>query len=629
MKKNSPSPAIKPDYAPVASVQKPLSGIWPLGVEPGGGIGPVATQDFAHNSARFEDFNPEAPDYPSLLLKLKSYSRSLVGIKDMERLLALIEKINRIHYLFLDRYHVLSTLSLQIGPDRDRYLEDYQKVKLYLPEVEEQTARTFERLLDSPLLEELSLVTGKNFFLKVNASYMAKSLGLKKERAEASKLEDKFFAERAKLAPLKLDKLVVRQTDILFDQLVKTRLKISQGLELSSFNDWVFLENAYVDTTPEALRTLRDQLKRYFLPLHIYKMESLGLGQDQDKGQFYKEPTTQEYMRSYETIEDNVIHYYETYYGDEDWELRHLEEIFPEDMKKGRKSVYPSSPTFVFTEGPKAFFEKASLAVDNSLDRSDKGFLFDLGQKGFIRLDAYPLAFSHPLSVDYLAGPDRPLLTGTYKETSAFTVDFIQKTGELYAYLKNPATTSLKSVAYSLGIPYGHRRMWGLGMEALTLKKMDLFFPDDGLLYLKDRMNRMIRKILCACMIDEFEEAIYQNPAMQMLERINCWQELRKTYHMEYFTESLFWMDNKASRALVDYPCRSLTRVLPDFMALYLIGLSHKDQEEAYQLYDDFCSLALDETFLRTLARAHFPDPFAVGTAKEIAYRMAEILEPA
>ena len=166
-------------------------------------------------------------------------------------------------------------------------------------------------------------------------------------------------------------------------------------------------------------------------------------------------------------------------------------------------------------------------------------------------------------------------------------------------------------------------------MEALTLKKMDLFFPDDGLLYLKDRMNRMIRKILCACMIDEFEEAIYQNPAMQMLERINCWQELRKTYHMEYFTESLFWMDNKACRALVDYPCRSLPRVLPDFMALYLIGLSYKDQEEAYQLYDDFCSLALDETFLRTLARAHFPDPFAVGTAKEIAYRMAEILEQA
>lgn len=603
------------------AVQKPLKGVVALGQE-GNTIHKVSDTIDIPN---FDALKIATLDLENIEQKIRIYHTQLTFAGSVERTTVLLSKINALWLEVLDNYFISKARHVEISPLQEFYVEQYKAIERLLPSIAKRVKRAYIKLLNSPYLEAINLQSGKLFFSRLNADYFMQRISYKDLFSDEQILRDRFWTEKSKLEKLEQTTAGIKQTDILFENILQKRAEIADALEFKSFIRISCLQDSYQNLSTEVLRAFRENIKRYLLPIHKHNIRQLGLDANRQMGQesflFFEETN----MRSYfEQVEGNVKEYYERYFGEEDWELRHIEDILKEDSRiRISEEHLIASPTFMYQDSPEKFFMTLCSVIDKSIDRSKRGFLNQLGRKSYIRLD-----FEHipnDLEVHYLAMAKAPLLTGTYKRSSAFVATFIQKVGELYAFSHETSTD--KQFMHALPLPYLHKRFWNLGMEVLALEHMDEFFPNEGILYGQERMHKIVRSILIKTMIDEFEYYIYKDREMKMLERTALWQQLREEYSMEYYLDELFWRDEHVMRRLLDKPGLSIIENLADFSVLNLWLLNREDKKLARDAYQSFCELGLQEDFVTQIKAVDLDDPSDKALCKRLAFSIADYLE--
>lgn len=575
----------------------------------------------------FEALSFEPQNYEVIRNRLRVYQQQLSLAKSLDRTVDFFTKINRIWCMYLEHYYIAKARSIELSEDRGRFSAQYEEARAEMPDISARVLKAYRKLLHSDYLEDLSLLSGKVFFRQLNISYMFKQIRPNPFLEEEELLISRFQTERDKLLKLDVLSSSVKQTDILFDNLVHKRWDLAETLGFTTYRDYVWMRNGYEDFSYEELRAFQASIKKYLLPIHKHRMEKLDTeleGEEESLLEFLQLGGQGTHTTRYEHIGENVREYYERFWGDEDWELRNMEEVLLVNRDQSfRRTPYPSSPTFMFLGSAEMFFHIVCQVVDLALDRNERGFLEKLGQMGYVRMDFEEEV--RPLEVEFISSQELPLLTGTYKTSSAFVASFLQKIGEIYQLLQK--TTTDKKISHTMFLPSLHKRLWGLGMEMLTLGQMDAFFPGEGLLYGQERINKLLRVLLIRVMIDEFEAHVYQNRSMQMLDRVALWRKLREEYRMELYTDDLFWKDNEVVKRLIHKPVQGLIDVLPDYFALVLWAINLEDKKNARNLYETFCEMSLNEQFRVQAVVSGFPDFLDLDWTKRLAFKISYYLE--
>ncbi|NCC60582.1 MAG: hypothetical protein EOM12_06515 [Verrucomicrobiae bacterium] len=579
---------------------------------------------------RFEDLPYENWDAAVIRNRLRRHYSELRRAETVGIAMPILRQIGTLWSDFYDQLHLARVRRLEMGEYKEFYEAEYARAIQAAPILEKTILKITASVLDKNCLDDFSSIVGKLALLRINSQFTLMQLGGQDLRASEQAACKNLIATIQAYPKTDTIGKTLRQADIHLDDLLRKRREVADKLGFASFRAYAWALQDYFDYSIESLRDLRSEIKRYLLPIHLHQVLTLqkllpppgeisSQPKNLQKNSQAREPQTQQ-TRSI----GSRLDYYERFFGEEDWELRHLNDFAHEGSEFVPDPLsYPSSRLYALDLQPQQFFDHITAVIDASLPRQNRGFLQELGQMGYIRL--YFRKPPEALSVVALDSGTRPLMSGTYHQSTHFSSEFLQMAGEMYAHLLSGqgGRDHLASV-----LPAGESRsLWGLGMEVMCLPHMHMLYGEEGADYAKEKIDRLLRGLLLACLIDEFEETIYRLDEISMSDRQDLWLHLRESYGMELYTEEKFWADDQVASALLRNPFGSLIRALPTISALSLWDLNRKNKKKARADYESFCSLGSSDTFLQQLAQVHLPDPLAKETIKRLAYQIASYLE--
>lgn len=579
-----------------------------------------------------------APDFDALEYKtwdikvfrfrMKRYFEKLRRAESAEEAAPVLREVSAMWAEFREQAEISKFRAAVPGPGQAFYKEELARAVQTAPLFEKSVLKLASAVLSKPWLEDLGAIFGKSFLLRLNSYYTLYELGSQDLRTEERKLTDTLLEQAELQAPLAHAAKGLRQPDILLDDLIRLRNEMGHKLGFGDYREYVMTSQRYYDYGAEMLRALRDGIKRYLLPIHLYL--------NQDLVKYVKEAGPLNYADrrgrdaaadtglspKYERFAENVRDYYERIWGDEDWELRHIGDVLPDETASG-EAERPMSRLFLPKGKPEELFLQLAGIADRTLPRQSRGFLRLLGAKGYVKLAED--REGEPFRVTMLASSGCPLLTGGFHVSSTLAADFLGLAGETYAMLlAEEAGTAFMPM---LSMSPGNRSFQRQAFELMALSHMEPLFGEQAPAYARQRVTRLLRRLLKACLIDEFEEAIYRQPELSMSDRLELWRHLRENYGMTYYSHEVFWADRDVRDALLEHPFASLIRKLPLVAAFSLWDISRKSRKQARNDYEAICRLGATETFLHTLTEAMLPDPFTIDNLKRLAYQIASFLE--
>lgn len=580
-------------------------------------------------SPDFADIPYKTWDIKELRQKLKRDFERLRKAGSAEEAAVYLRSVTDMWTEFLTLYEIARLRSMEPGEEQAFYEEEYARAEQTAPLLEKSVLKLGSAILSKPWLDELGQVLGKPFLLRLNSYFTLSELGFRDLRREERELCRRTMEQAELFAHTAQHVKGLRQPDILLDDLLRLRNDLGSKLGFASFRDYALNEQRFYDYDPDKLRRLREAVKRYLLPIHTYLHKKLSKKLAETRNYRLNEETLRQAAQTadlaprYERLSDSLREYYEKVWSQEDWELRDIPEFAREQTAEEEAGSWSLSKLYWLREAPELFFKQICGLVDACLPRQQRGFLQLLGAKGYIRLDFKEPP--SPLKVRLMMTGACPLLTGTYRNNSFWVSDFLGLAGKTYAaILANEAGTAIMP---RMALSEECQAFHGLGMEMMALEHMDMLFGEQAPGYAKQRMLFLLRALLKACLIDEFEEAIYKQGELSMSDRLELWRHLRENYALEFHTHEVFWADEAVREAIFEHPFAVLIRELPVVAALTLWDIYRSKRKQAMSYYENICRLGGSDTFLPTLEEALFPDPFTVDNIKRLAYQMASFLE--
>lgn len=175
--------------------------------------------------------------------------------------------------------------------------------------------------------------------------------------------------------------------------------------------------------------------------------------------------------------------------------------------------------------------------------------------------------------------------------------------------------------------------MHSMSMEYLTYPYLNYFFDEKNLK--KYHFQHIIDAIFFipygAC-VDEFQEKVYENPAMTPEERKRCWRELEHKYlpHINYGTDDEFLESGGywyRQRHIFESPLYYIDYTIAQVVSLEFLVRSHLDMRKALDQYLFFCSLGGTLPYHQLLKTAGIDDPMEEGVILNLIPEVEKLIE--
>lgn len=165
--------------------------------------------------------------------------------------------------------------------------------------------------------------------------------------------------------------------------------------------------------------------------------------------------------------------------------------------------------------------------------------------------------------------------------------------------------------------------MHSMSLEHLCYPHMELFFGADADRYRTQHLEGALLFLPYGCAIDEFQHAVYANPAWTAEERNQHWLTLEAKYLPWRTNGDLTNANNgrawQAQRHVYFQPFYYIDYCLAETVALQFWQLAEADRTEAMRLYRELCSLGGTKAFQGLVAAVGLKSPLKPGTLKSIA----------
>jgi len=162
-----------------------------------------------------------------------------------------------------------------------------------------------------------------------------------------------------------------------------------------------------------------------------------------------------------------------------------------------------------------------------------------------------------------------------------------------------------------------------IAMEYLTEDFHELFFKEDTKKYELMHKERGITFIPSACLADEFQYRVYENPNWTPEERHAEWRRLEKIYqpHLTDFEDIPFYGRGARWQSVLHImvlPFYYVDYALAQTVALQLWAEHLQDKEAAWKRYIAFVEQAGTKTFTKLVTDVNLKSPFEEGCIKGI-----------
>jgi M3 family oligoendopeptidase len=156
-----------------------------------------------------------------------------------------------------------------------------------------------------------------------------------------------------------------------------------------------------------------------------------------------------------------------------------------------------------------------------------------------------------------------------------------------------------------------------MSMEFLTSDYHGLFFGGDTAKYELNHAEDTMFFMPYGCMVDEFQETVYNEPGLTPAQRNELWLEMEKQYRPDVNFDGLPFYSRGAGwqRQLHIYeaPFYYIDYVLAQAVALQFFVAHNKDKKDAWQRYLALVEKAGTESYTGLVHAAGFEAPFEEG----------------
>ena len=170
-----------------------------------------------------------------------------------------------------------------------------------------------------------------------------------------------------------------------------------------------------------------------------------------------------------------------------------------------------------------------------------------------------------------------------------------------------------------------------MSMEFLAWPYVDAFFKEDTEKYKFSHLSGALSFLPYGVAVDEFQHAIYENPAMSKEARKQTWRAIEKKYlpYKDYednafLDKGTFWY---RQGHIFSVPFYYIDYTLAQVVALQYFMASTNDYQKALESYVRLCKLGGSKTFTELIELAGLDNPFEKGTVEKIAGTIEETLK--
>ena len=401
--------------------------------------------------------------------------------------------------------------------------------------------------------------------------YNLSTISVLLESADRDLREDAFLCMSA------YDAEVSTRLDGLFDELVRLRTEIAVKLGYRNFVDLGHKRMLRLDYSREQIRDFREMVRKYIVPVtsEIRRLQEERLGVGALK--FFDYPVLFASGNPEPVVEA---------------------EAFPDLVSTMFKQMFEQEQSFFDVLYSHGFVD--SEPRDGKMTGGYCSTLPDYGIP-FVFLNANRLADD--------------------------VTTMIHECGHAYAAIRSAdASAFLECLSPGMETCEIH----STAMEYLSYPYMEMFFGERAENYRELHMTRALLFLPYCCMVDAFQEAVYEHPEFSAQQRHKVWKDLEAQYQpfLQYDGCSLYekggaWQ--KKGHIFTD-PFYYIDYGLALVVSLELWDISVSHYRKALMRYDQLCIQGGTAAFQQIFDTAGLGGPFDESTMKRIAYKACSFL---
>ncbi|WP_414052192.1 M3 family oligoendopeptidase [Macrococcus animalis] len=369
---------------------------------------------------------------------------------------------------------------------------------------------------------------------------------------------------------------LMNQYDDIYDRLVKVRHEIATTLGFDNFIELGYVRMRRVDYTPDMVKTYRDQIAKYVVPVaqKLYSAQAERIGIDNLK-------------------------------------------IYDEPILFTNGNELPKDDAHTILENGRQMYKELSAETDAFYSFMMDRELFDVEAKKGKQAGGYCTFiddYKSPFIFSNFNGTDSDIRVLTHEAGHAFQV-FRSRGHKVPDYLW-PTHESCE--------------IHSMSMEFLTYKWMDLFF-NNAAKFIYKHLADAIQFLPYGVAVDEFQHIVYANPELSPEERRKAWTSLEQKYlpHTDYdgiepLIHGALW---HRQGHIFESPFYYIDYTLAQVCAFQFFKRSTEDFDAAWKDYLHICDIGGSLPFNKIVEVAQLQSPFKDGTLEEIMNFLEKYLE--
>jgi M3 family oligoendopeptidase len=169
-----------------------------------------------------------------------------------------------------------------------------------------------------------------------------------------------------------------------------------------------------------------------------------------------------------------------------------------------------------------------------------------------------------------------------------------------------------------------------MSMEFFTNPWMELFFGEDAARFCQMQLEDAICFIPYGCMVDEFQEIMYEYPELTPSQRHEVWKRLEGKYRphldqtgMKFFEKGGLW---QRQHHIYSSPFYYIDYCIAQLCALQYKMLMTKDYQKAWESYLKLCRMSAGEFFTDMICEVGLENPFDEKTIEKLVTQLGEYI---
>lgn len=166
-----------------------------------------------------------------------------------------------------------------------------------------------------------------------------------------------------------------------------------------------------------------------------------------------------------------------------------------------------------------------------------------------------------------------------------------------------------------------------MSMEFFTNPWMELFFGEDAGRFRRMQIEDAVCFIPYGCMVDEFQQIIYEYPELNGAERHEVWKRLEKQYRphlnlegMPFFEKGGWW---QKQHHIYSSPFYYIDYCIAQVCALQYKMLMGQDFQKAWQSYLKLCKKSASGYFTEMIEEVGLDNPFKEGCMEKLVQQLS------